>query len=296
MAIVTSQILFGTAATADTCTVSNHEAPALLAPGTISNTGDEVFRGVFNPDGSEFYFFRSLGPNENYGIFKSTKGDLDVWGKAERVILGSAYSDLYPTISPSGNEMIFVSYRPATKEAQEKPSANIWSSKIEIGTWGQPTLLGVLSNSQNYDNRPLFRANGNIGFSSTSPDWRATHEYVAVRNGVEFSPPAIDEAREQFREWAENKPALFVWTSDLSPSGETAIIEVSSVGANDRPGPADLWISNKDQNSWTEPTPLSPLINTKEGNENFPTFSDDGKTLVFVRDFKSFYSVRLTCK
>lgn len=280
---------------ANVCAPADNGAPAILGSGTVSNTGHEVFRGVFSPNELEFFFFRSLGPNENYGIFRSKKSNSGDWNEAERVIIGANHSDLYPTLSPNGDEMVFVSYRPVSSDTQEKPSANIWSSRFENGMWNKPMLLNTLSNFLNYDNRPLFRSNGDIGFSSTSPDWSTTHEYIAERRGSDYEAPRLEAAREQFREWAASEPSRFVWTSDLSPDGSTAVIEVSQVLANGRPGPSDLWISNKDQTGWSEPTPLNSAINTEDGTENFPTFSADGKTLVFVRDFKSFYTVRLTC-
>lgn len=282
-------------ASADGCHAVADDKPVVLGPETISNTGDEVFRGVFSPNNTEFYFFRSLGPNESYGIFKSTRSSSGNWKEAERVIIGADHSDLYPAISPDGNELIFVSYRPVSGDASDNSSANIWTSRLTNGIWEKPTLLDTLSNPLNYDNRPLFRSNGDIGFSSTSPDWRTTIEYIATRNGNRFEPPRIEEAREQFRVWAANEPSHFVWTSDLSPDGKTAIIEVSDMLANGRPGPADLWISRKKRHEWTVPARLNDAINT-DATENFPTFSADGDILVFVRDFKSFHTVNLTCK
>ena len=83
--------------------------PPKLAPEIVSDTGDQVFRGVLSANRSEFYFFRSLGPNENYGIFKSNRNESGVWETPKRVVLGAQHSDLYPALSLDGQQLVFAS-------------------------------------------------------------------------------------------------------------------------------------------------------------------------------------------
>lgn len=270
-------------------------AAEIFAGGIVSDTGHEIFRGVFAPENDEFYFFRSLQGAENYGIFSSSKIGGSSWTTPERLTLGENHSDFYPALSPDGQVMVFSSYRPAPNDPSEKTNANFWKTQRTGDGWGEPEFLDVISSLPQYDNRAHFLNDGTIRFSSTSADWTETHEYVSQLSAEEYMPPALDSDREQFREWAHAQPELFVWTSDLSPDGLLAIIEVSTRNEDGRPGPSDLWYSRKLNNQWTAPKPIASGANTVEGNENFPTFSPDGKTMVFVRDFESFYTLPTSC-
>lgn len=267
----------------------------VFAVGIVSDTGHEVFRGVFSPEKDEFYFFRSMVGTENYGIFSSSKVGKNAWTTPERLRLGGNHSDFYPALSLDGQVMVFSSYRPAPNDSSGKTNANFWKVRRNEDGWGEPEFLAATSSLPQYDNRAHFLNDGTIRFSSTSADWTETHEYVSRLSAGEYAPPAIDSDREQFRDWAQAQPELFVWTSDLSPDGQLAIIEVSTRNEDGRPGPADLWYSQKLHNQWTDPKPISSGLNTVDGNENFPTFSADGETIVFVRDFRSFYTLPTSC-
>lgn len=269
--------------------------PKHFAPGRISDTGHEVFRGVFSPDNSRFLFFRSLEGQENYGIFESTLLDTHVWSEPIRLILGIESSDFYPSYSIDGSQLVFSSYRGITPGEPRAENANFWISNLTEEGWSAPTLVQELSKPDQYDNRAHFLDDGTIRFSSTSSDWSETHEYVATMNGNSFSDPTLDSDRERFRDWAKSQPGLHLWTSDLSPDGGLAVLEVSRVNEEGRPGPADLWIAHKTGNGWSTPEPTNVQINTDDGNENFPTFTADGTKMTFVRDFKSFYRVSVSC-
>ena len=49
-------------------------------------------------------------------------------------------------------------------------------------------------------------------------------------------------------------------------------------------------MSRRGSAGWSAPRPIGGGVNT-EGTENFPAFSPDGSTLVFVRDFEGFWQV-----
>lgn len=280
---------------ATTSPVSKDCVPEVFASGIVSDTGHEVFRGVFAPGNNTFYFFRSLQGAENYGIFSSSKNKENEWTPPERLMIGGSHSDFYPALSLDGQVMVFSSYRPAPGDPSQKTNANFWKVRRNEDGWGEPEFLAAISSLPQYDNRAHFLNDGTIRFSSTSADWTETHEYVSRLSAGEYAPPAIDSDREQFRDWAQAQPELFVWTSDLSPDGQLAIIEVSTRNEDGRPGPADLWYSQKLHHQWTDPKPISSGLNTVDSNENFPTFSADGETMVFVRDFRSFYTLPTSC-
>ncbi len=272
-----------------------HCTPQELAPGVISSTGHEVFRGVFAPLNSQFTFFRSMPGQENYGIFVSHKSSTG-WQMPERLILGSPQSDFYPAYSLDGRSLVFSSYRPTEPNDARAQNANLWRSWKNQTGWDTPELLANVSVPEQYDNRAHFLTDNTLRFSSTSADWSKSLEYVAnIADDGAVTSPQPDQDRNQFRTWAQDQPDIHLWTSDLTPGGNLAIIEISKVSKQGRPGPADLWYSTKQGTRWTEPSPISGSVNTDQGNENFPTFTSDGKTMTFVRDFRSFYTVPMNC-
>ncbi|MBO6505732.1 MAG: PD40 domain-containing protein [Kordiimonadaceae bacterium] len=269
--------------------------PLELAPGVISSTGDEVFRGVYNPEQTEFAFFRSMPGQENYGIFVSHKKDLD-WQKPNRVTFGSVHSDFYPAFSPDGRAMVFSSYRPIEPTSTRSANANLWQSSKTPNGWSMPKYLANISTPDQYDNRVHFLDDATLRFSSTSADWSESMEYVAqIADDGSFHQPNIDAARNQFRVWAARHNNIHLWNSDLTPDGNLAVIEVSETSQDGRPGPADLWFSKKSGEVWSEPKPILPSVNTEGEDENFPTFTSDGKTMTFVRGFRAFYSIAVSC-
>src|SRR4051812_21832637 len=84
------------------------EAPVLLAPGVLS--GGNAWKGSFAPSGRELFYFRRVAERgENYRIFVSRETN-GVWSQPERVTIDGDFSDLYPTLSPDGQRMVFASY------------------------------------------------------------------------------------------------------------------------------------------------------------------------------------------
>ena len=274
---------------------ANTCVPVHFAPGRISVTGHEVFRGVFSSDRSRFLFFRSLEGQENYGIFESILSDAQEWTEPARLVLGKESSDFYPSLSLNGMQMVFSSYRASGPGGTRAANANFWVSDLLENGWSEPKLIKELSTPDQYDNRAHFLNDGTIRFSSISADWAETHEYVAKTGPEGFSAPSLDGDREGFRDWIKERPGLHLWTSDLSPDGQLAVLEVSKRRENGRPGPADLWIAQKTDSGWSVPKPVGAQVNTKNSNENFPTFTSDSGTMTFVRDFKSFYQIPVSC-
>ena len=78
-----------------------------------------------------------------------------------------------------------------------------------------------------------------------------------------------------------------------SPDGSFAILTVSVADLEmRRRHPADLWVTFRRGNDWTEPRPLGGAVNTS-AVENFPFFSPDGERLYFVRDYARVHHVAL---
>ncbi len=257
--------------------------PEVLAQGT-----GEVFRGTFSPSGTEFYFFRKVTPGEgDYRVFRTTY-ESDAWGSPEMLPLGDgAASTMYPVVSPDEQLLVMTSYRDIGDGFE---SANLWASTRQGGDWDDPKPLLGVSTPENYDASPWFGPSGDLRFTSTSPDWSTTWYRKSVSTQVPF------EAWEEDPLWPALAAGLVghhLWSGILHPTGTLAVAEVSVRNADGTLGPSDLWVARADGDDWGSLHPLSSEINT-EGNENFPTFTPDGTSLVFVRDFAAFFLVDVT--
>ena len=250
---------------------------------------DNVFRGTFAPDGRTFFFFRQVGPNEDFRIFESRLVD-GRWSRPIRVSLGGEFSDLYPTITPDGRRMIFASYRPAPGDTTSHKNAHLWYADRQGDTWTTPVFMGKASFLGHYNHAPIALADGSVFFAATTPDWRTQRTYLTRWNGREYSTPEPYELADRWKGWRSD---VAIWSARPSPDGSFALIEVSQLNAEQKRLPADLYVSFKRGADWSDPQPLCGGVNSG-ATENFAMVSPDMKQLVFVRDFSGFYRADLS--
>jgi hypothetical protein len=259
--------------------------PEVFAPDVLS-TGN-AWKGSFAQDGRSFYFFmKQPTGKENYRIQVSRRQG-DAWTAPERVDLGGDFSDLYPTVSPDGRRLVFVSYRPAPGEAPGgEPHAMLWLAPRVGDGWGEAVYLESLNVPGQYHSQPAFDGQGALYFRRSRPGGD-TVTYVTRWTGEAYGAP---EPYDPINRWSSGwREGLFVWGGVPGPDGSFIVLEVSAVEGKKR-GPADLWVTRGRGGTWTEPRPLGNGVNTP-GNENFIFFSPDGRDLFFVRDFARFYRV-----
>ena len=260
--------------------------PEIFAPETIS-VGN-VWKGSFAPDGRSFYFFKKLpGKGENYRIHVSRlQGER--WTAPEPLTLGGDFSELYPVVSPDGRRLVFVSYRPAPGEAAgAKPQATLWFAPSTGDGWGEPVYMAKVNLPGWYHSQPAFDGQGALYFRRSQGNGPNT-TYVTRWDGETYGAPEIFPPIDR---WTSGwRDGLFVWGGVPSPDGSFIVLEVSHVDPAGKRGPADLWVTRRQGDDWTEPRPLGAGINTP-GMENFIFFSSDGKDLFFVRDFERFYRI-----
>ncbi len=159
--------------------------------GPVVAAGDSglLFSSAVTPDGSEFYYFKHVGPGEeDYRIFRATRGE-NSWGPAEPLDLGASFSDLYPSISPDGQRLVFASYRPAPGNTSRNRNAHLWMARRIGPRWGPPTFLRV-SRLGFYHSGLWQDSTGAVFFSRTTPDWRSTSHFQLEWDGSSFSEEA----------------------------------------------------------------------------------------------------------
>ncbi len=257
-------------------------SPQPFISGVIAEGIGEVFRGTFSPSGDEFYFFRKVTVGEeDYRVFRTAYRD-GVWAPAVMLPLGdSTASSMYPVVSPDGRSLVFTSYRSV---GNGPVNANLWLMTCDGPDWADPVLLGGLSTLENYDASPWFAPDGTLHFTSTSRDWITTWYRQSTATAPPWGPWAEDPL------WAVLMGQLtdhHFWSGIVDPTGSIAIAEVSSRTADGSIGPADVWITRRIDGRWGSLQPLDAGVNTA-GTENYPVFTPDGTSMVFVRDFAAF--------
>jgi hypothetical protein len=259
---------------------------SVFAPDVVSVPGGNVYRGSFTPNGNRFYFFRKVDQTaEDYRIYVTTR-EPEGWGDPQLVPLGDGeHSNLYPTVSPDGQRLVFSSYRPVAGDTSAKPNANLWSAEWLGDRWGTPTLLEALSTLANYDAGPSFDRQGNLRWVSVSPDWRTRTHLIA--RGPHYHERTEDDLLAPWADWRDD---VRLWGGVASPDGNIMILGVSEISGR-RPLPSDMWISYREGHGWSDPIHLGPSLNTADEFENFFFFSHDGRYLYFVRGFTTYYRV-----
>src|SRR5580692_5582199 len=90
--------------------------PELIGEGTVSSAGDE-YGGSITADGKTIYFSRSVPHSYLYTLCVSHVHKSGHWGKPELLPFSGQWRDSDPVLSPSGDQMLFVSDRPAEGES-----------------------------------------------------------------------------------------------------------------------------------------------------------------------------------
>jgi len=258
------------AASASTVSAQTGDRASVVAPATIS-VGN-VFRGSFSPDGKRLLYFRRTAPTgEQYEIVES-RATARGWSAPRRVDLGAASSDLYPSISADGRQLVFASYRSADTSA--RAATQLWIADAEGDGWGAPRrITGSPASAYNAD--PQFAADGSIWFTSTPQDGSPRRFLRAWPDGRVEENPIMSQ-------WSSWRRDRFVWSGSPSPDGKTIVLTVSRIDSiSNRTLPSDLYVSERANGGWTTPLPLGG-VNTP-GLDNFPFFR--GGELYFGRDF-----------
>jgi hypothetical protein len=240
-------------------------APATISPGN-------VYRGTFTPDGRRLLYFRRSSPvGERYEIVESRLSGT-AWSPPRRVALGAQTSDLYPTVSPDGRQLVFVSYR--SGDSTSSAESHLWIADAKGDGWGPPRRLAG-SPTGAYNAGPEFASDGSIWFTSTPLDGSPTRFLRAWPDG------RVEENAVLSR-WRAWRPDRYVWSGSPSPDGRSIVLIVSRIdSATRRRLPSDLYATQRTTAGWSEPRPLGG-VNTP-GLDNFPFFR--GQELYFVRDF-----------
>lgn len=261
-----------------------------FGPRSTPADSGRIFSSLLSPDGREFWFFKRVGSApEDYRIFRSLRVG-HAWGPVEQVSLGGEYSDLYPSLSPDGERLVFASYRPAPGDTSSKRNAHLWTAQRQGKGWTPPEFIPA-SRLGHYHSGLRQDSTGTLRFRLTTPDWRETRDVELRWNGTAFdsafmtgpASPAVEYWRRR------SGDSLYVW-GDVTGPGGLSLVQVSRVTQpGGRRAPAQYFATYQRSDGWT------PLVRAGGGlgigAPNFAWWSPDGCYVHYTRDYSEFMRV-----
>lgn len=240
------------------------DSAVVFAPGIVSTDRNEHFGPTFTPDGRMIVWSVTSMTKTLRMVERTDTG----WSEPRELLFNEAYREDGPYFSPDGSRLYYSSMRP--RESDPTPDDwDIWYVERSDSGWSAPQHLPAPVNTT--EASQLFHAvaaNGNIYFRTLGPE--RTMYRSSYIGGVYREPEPLPEAI---------NTDLF-YSSPYIASDESYMIFSST-----RPGglgSADLYITFRVNDGWSEPANLGPGVNS-ELDELSPHLSPDGRFLFFGR-------------
>ena len=199
--------------------------------------------------------------------------------------VNSEFADYYPIVSPDESTLYFTTRRKSptavSTEFDGLYPSDIFYTTMKTGKWGKAQSVGTVINTDLDEQVVDVSDDGTIMLFYIDH----TQEFgdIWISRRLNNKTPWLKPERlpESINGGLETSASIW-----KNPATEEEVLLVSSSrpGTPDNPnyGETDIYISRKLPNgSWSEPKNLGPNINTKY-KEEFPQFSEDGKTLYFA--------------
>ncbi len=241
-----------------------------------------TYKGSFDEDYKNFYFFRKLAPDdEKYLPYASRYVD-GRWEEPQIMdFYKPQYSYTYPLKFPGSSKLLFLSNMRMDSDTSTQPNYNFWLVDILQDSTSIPREFGYKNLMYNYNSQPCISADGTLYFTSDLPDWSSTYAFKMEYDGHKYVEPEPFDPVNQWRE----KEHWIVYEYCIAPDESYLIVCLQN---NEDPQPsADLFLSKKRDNMWSDPQRLPDWINTID-TENFPVITQDGQYLIFTRAFSQF--------
>jgi len=147
--------------------------PEIFAPGIVSSEHQEHSSLAFSPGCKEMWWSRWRLPydmDKYPQVIIFIRYEKGAWSPPKVAPFSGKYRDGGPAFSPDGNRIYFYSRRPIQDDSKMSPDNNIWYAEKTRDGWSRPVRLGPVVNSSGEDGTPSVAANGNLYFTSVSPD------------------------------------------------------------------------------------------------------------------------------
>jgi hypothetical protein len=247
--------------------------PMMMASGFISSGMDEC-GGSLGKDGDEFYY--CLKKNSTFSVILGIRFKDGFWSYPEVLDLSGTYRDANPFLSPDGKYLYFASDRPENA-GDGIGNWNIWrSSKDDRGNWEDPQLMPFSSPERN-ELSVTVDSVGNVYFCA---DYESQTITLEMEHLDIYHVPVLanGEWGEMVKLGPEINTAAVEQTPSISPDGKCLVFSSSRISGE---GTADLYVSYKENGTWTPCKNLETPVNSP-GYEYAPVFSSDGRILFFT--------------
>jgi len=203
-----------------------------------------------------------------------------VWGQDKLLDVSrlNSYADeQIPLLTEDGKTLFFTRAHHQDNVGGKADKGDIWFAQLtDSGAWTIPKLLAAPINTVAY-NGVFNYATGNL------------HLYSIYRGNKNFSPGiSIANPINWPAKWQQPRPVAMAYFNNKSANngnaiaadGQTMMLSLESYKTF---GAEDLYVSfwQEDENKWSEPKNLGPIINTPL-QELTPFLSLDNKTLFFA--------------
>jgi hypothetical protein len=258
-------------------------AAEVFAPGVISD-GQWQYRITFTPDGETAYFTVAEGfftQTRRATIHVTSRDESGDWQSPRVAPFSGEHVDIDPFVTPDGSRLFFSSIRP--DDGEPRPALDLFVMERTDTGWSEPVRLGPEVNTHLDELYASVDAAGTLYFASgpaaptPSANWNV---YRADPHGAGFLPRAHLDGVNLRLPWDPERPTRdWTFNPEISHDGRTLIFTSLREGGH---GLGDLYISRRDEDGWSAPRNLGPLVNTAH-DEFHPTLSPDGRWLYFAR-------------
>lgn len=199
-------------------------------------------------------------------------------------LINSKEADYSPSFSDKKYQtIIFTSRRDGTLGGQDQTTginhSDIFETKVDKnGKWSTPILLPPAIATPVNEGQGWVSKKGDMIFFTRCPEEKnkqnKCHVYMARKQGSTWGEAVLLPFNNDTVNFAH--PCL---------SADTKVLYFTSRMSGGYGG-ADIWSCTFDAktNAWGQPKNLGPTVNT-EGNEMYPTVTDDSKRLYFASDY-----------
>lgn len=244
--------------------------PEMFAPGIVSTSLYERDVAI-TPDGREIYFCVVVGNHDRSAIVV-TRTEGGRWTPPQIAPFSGRHDDLEPKISPSGDKFFFISKRPRSTEGEPREDFDIWVTDRTDSGWGEPYNLGPPVNTDGAEYFPSVTRDGTLYLTRDTEGGRSTILRARLGAGGYEEPvalgPEVNSTAAQFNGF-------------VAPDESYLVFGV--MGRDDSVGGVDYYVSFRDEDdAWTGPINLGPMINTPSSLEYSPYVSPDGRFFFFM--------------
>lgn len=246
--------------------------PAVFAPGVVSGGFSE--RDVaMTPDGSEIYW-GVTGANYVWSTILMSRQEEGRWTEpvAAPCCRDLGITNLEPHITPDGRHFMWLSDRPGVGR-DSRGGQDIWVMDREGDGWGEPYPLPALINSPGSEYFPSTTRDGTLYF---------TRGPAGGGENLIYRSRFVDgEYQEPERLPPEVNAGLARYNAFVDPDEGYLILGVA--GMEDSFGGTDYYVVFRNENDdWSRPINLGPLVNTAGNFEFSPYVSPDGEFFFFM--------------